>query len=76
MTDLKRNLETKINDLLTFFPFVIILGVRQCGKTTLAKILRPNWRYFDLERSRDYDFLTRDFEFFIKSNHDRLFKKS
>ncbi len=68
MTDLKRNLETKINDLLTFFPVVIILGVRQCGKTTLAKILRPNWRYFDLERSRDYDFLTRDFEFFIKEH--------
>jgi predicted AAA+ superfamily ATPase len=66
MTDQKRNLEPKINDLLVYFPVVIILGVRQCGKTTLAKMLRPDWQYFDLERSRDFDLITRDFEFFIK----------
>ena len=66
MTDQKRNLETKISDFLSYFPVVIILGVRQCGKTTLAKMLRPDWHYFDLERSRDYDFVTRDFEFFVK----------
>jgi len=68
MTDKKRNLETKINDLLVYFPVVTILGVRQCGKTTLAKLLRPDWQYFDLERSRDFDFITRDFEFFIKEH--------
>lgn len=62
----KRNLGKKINELLIFFPVVIILGVRQCGKTTLAKMLRPNWHYFDLERSRDFDFVTRDFDFYIK----------
>jgi hypothetical protein len=68
MTDEKRNIGGKINDLLVFFPVVIILGVRQCGKTTLAKMLRPNWHYFDLERSRDFDFVTRDFDFFIKEH--------
>ena len=68
MTDQKRNLETKIKELLVYFPVVIILGVRQCGKTTLAKMLRPDWQYFDLERSRDFDFVTRDFEFFIKEH--------
>jgi uncharacterized protein len=68
MTDLKRNLGKKINELLDYFPVVIILGVRQCGKTTLAKMLRPDWQYFDLERSRDFDFVTRDFEFFIKEH--------
>ena len=68
MTDKKRNLETKINNLMVYFPVVIILGVRQCGKTTLAKLLRPNWEYFDLERGRDFDFVTRDFEFFIKEH--------
>jgi len=66
MNDKKRNLEKKINELLIFFPVVIILGVRQCGKTTLARMLRPNWHYFDLERSRDFDFVTRDFDFYIK----------
>jgi len=68
MTDQKRNLETKINDLLVYFPVATILGVRQCGKTTLAKLLRPDWQYFDLERSRDFEFITRDFEFFIKEH--------
>lgn len=68
MTDKKRNMGGKINGLLIFFPVVMILGVRQCGKTTLAKMLRPNWHYFDLERSRDFDFVTRDFDFFIKEH--------
>jgi len=68
MTDKKRHLETKINNLLDYFPVVIILGARQCGKTTLAKMLRPDWQYFDLERGRDFEFITRDFEFFIKEH--------
>jgi predicted AAA+ superfamily ATPase len=68
MTVHKRNLERKINNLMAYFPVAIILGVRQCGKTTLAKLLRPDWQYFDLERSRDFDFVTRDFEFFIKEH--------
>jgi len=66
MTDKPRNIEKKINELLGFFPVVIILGVRQCGKTTLAKMLRPKWRYFDLERGKDFDLVTSDFDFFVK----------
>ncbi len=68
MNDKKRHLETKIKRLLDYFPVVIILGARQCGKTTLAKMLKPDWHYFDLERARDFDFVTRDFEFFIKEH--------
>jgi len=26
----------------------------QVGKTTLAKMCRPDWRYFDLERGSDF----------------------
>jgi len=63
-----RNIKNKLNTLLDFFPVVIILGVRQCGKTTLARMLRPEWIYFDLERYQDYEFISRDFEFFIKEN--------
>jgi len=68
MADQRRNIEDKVNELLNFFPVVIILGVRQCGKTTLARMLRPEWRYFDLERSRDLDFISRDFDFFVKEH--------
>ena len=66
MAIIRRNLETKLNELLKYFPIVIILGVRQCGKTTLAKLLRPDWKYFDLERGRDIELITRDVEFFFK----------
>jgi len=59
---------SKIDSLLRYFPIVIILGVRQCGKTTLSRILRQEWRYFDLERARDYDVVTRDLDFFFKEH--------
>ncbi|MCU0290048.1 MAG: ATP-binding protein [Acidobacteria bacterium] len=72
MTGIKRNLEEKINKLLTFFPAVIILGVRQCGKTTLAKQLKPNWKYFDMEKASDFDLVTRDFDFFFRENPEKL----
>ena len=68
MTLVDRNLENKINKLLEFFSAVIILGVRQGGKTTLAKKIRPDWNYFDLEKGMDYDRITRDFDFFFKEN--------
>jgi len=68
MTLVDRNLENKINKLLEFFPAVIILGVRQGGQTTLAKKIRSDWNYFDLEKGLDYDRITRDFDFFFKEN--------
>lgn len=66
MTYLKRNLENKINELLNIFPTVLILGARQTGKTTLAKTCRPHWKYFDLEKGSDYDYITTDFDFFFR----------
>ncbi len=71
MTDIKRNLGNKIDKLLGLFPAVIILGVRQGGKTTLAKRVRPEWNYFDLEKGSDYDRVTGDFDFFFKENPSR-----
>ncbi|MCD6430581.1 MAG: ATP-binding protein [Deltaproteobacteria bacterium] len=68
MTGLERNIESRVNDLLEFFPIVIILGVRQCGKTTMVKKLKPKWRYFDLERAKDFDFISRDLDFFLKEH--------
>ncbi len=66
MTDLERNLERKINDLLGIFPVVLILGARQVGKTTLAQHCRPQWKYFDLEKGSDFDFISHDFDFFFR----------
>lgn len=65
MTGVERNLNDKLNRLLKIFPVVMLVGARQTGKTTLAQMSRPNWDYFDLEKSSDYDFITRDFDFFF-----------
>jgi len=65
MADLKRNEIVKLNQLLNIFPVVLILGVRQCGKTTLSMQARPTWKYFDLENIADYDFITGDINFFF-----------
>ena len=40
-----------IQNRLKRFPAVVILGPRQCGKTTLAKMLRGV--YFDMEDPAD-----------------------
>ncbi len=72
MLDLKRHVEAYADALLTQFPILIILGVRQCGKTTLAKRLRPDWRYFDLENGRDFDFITQDYGFFFKEHPEHI----
>jgi len=31
-------------------------------------MLKPDWRYFDLEKGSDFDFITRDFDFFFQQN--------
>lgn len=72
MSELKRNITSKCLKLLESFPVILITGVRQCGKTTLSKQLRPDWRYLDLERAKDYDLITRDFDFFFKQNSEHL----
>ncbi len=66
MTDLKRHCAQKIKTLLRHFPAVVVLGVRQCGKTYLSRAIRPQWKYFDLQNSKDRDFIKRDFDFFFQ----------
>ena len=54
------------------FPVVVLLGARQCGKTTLAKMLGKDWKYFDLENGSDFDFITRDYDFFFQEYPERI----
>ena len=58
--DKKRIIEKKINQLLAMFPVVAIVGPRQCGKSTLVKQLRPDWKYYDLESPDDYQLISSD----------------
>lgn len=64
----KRNIFNLADKLLADFPVIAIIGTRQCGKTTLCKQLRSNWKYIDLENPRDYDYLTTDPLMFFEQN--------
>lgn len=55
-----RNQAKVIEKLLEIFPVVAILGARQTGKTTLARQIRPNWRYYDLEQLQHFDLISQD----------------
>jgi len=72
MSDLNRNISYKIEQLLQLFPAVIIIGTRQCGKTSLAKKLRSNWEYIDLESSQTFDRVSNDISFFFKEHPANL----
>jgi len=51
-----RNKQTEIKKLLKHFPAVAIVGPRQCGKSTLAKLIAKNYKdsiYIDLENPDD-----------------------
>lgn len=63
---MKRNLATKIESLLAQFPIVAIIGARQVGKTTLAKLLRPQWHCVDLQKPSVQDRILPDPEMFFK----------
>lgn len=58
-----------IQELLTFFPAVGLVGPRQVGKTTLVKALAATWPqesvYFDLELPSTYQQLTQHPEWFL-----------
>lgn len=58
--DKKRYIKNKVARLLKMFPAVAVIGARQCGKSTLVKNLRPEWKYYDLENTNDYQLITSD----------------
>lgn len=72
MTYKTRNLYSKCQKLLNWFPAIVILGARQVGKTTLAKELGKKWAYFDLEQPKDLDRLSYDPKFFFEENPDSI----
>jgi len=70
-----RQIQSDIEQALTHFPAVAILGPRQVGKTTLARVianqLETNAVFLDLERSADLAKLA-DPELFLEAHQDRL----
>ena len=68
LQSMKRMYEALLKGHLAAFPCVVILGPRQCGKTTLLDTLGADWRRFDLERQSDYQVVSRDPDLFLRLN--------
>ncbi|MEM7589211.1 MAG: ATP-binding protein [Myxococcota bacterium] len=66
MTGLRRHMESKIARLLKQFPVVCVVGARQCGKTTLARRVQPDWTYVDLEDPATSERVQHDARFFLQ----------
>jgi len=70
--DKKRVIRDKVDTLLEMFPVVAIVGSRQCGKSTFVKNLRPDWKYYDLESSDDYQLISSNPVAFFTINHSHI----
>lgn len=62
---MRRSAQTLLQEYLTLFPCVAIVGPRQCGKTTLLASLNAPWRVFDLERGSDFQAVSDDPDLFL-----------
>lgn len=71
---IQRNLYSSIKQYLTIFPVVVVLGPRQCGKSTLIKNLGKelgNVMYLDLQKDADLNKLF-SASLFFESNRDKI----
>lgn len=66
MQGMKRIYQKTLFELLEFFPCVAVVGVRQCGKTTLVQQLPAEWQLFDLEKASDFEVISRDPDLFLR----------
>lgn len=55
-----RNAEIKVKSMAEKFPVLVFTGPRQSGKTTLAKMSFPSYRYVSLENPQNLDFALSD----------------
>jgi predicted AAA+ superfamily ATPase len=53
-------------------PAVVVMGPRQCGKSTLVRQHFPEWRHVDLERPADLEALRADIEGFFEAYPGRV----
>ena len=68
MLYVRRAQEDRFRYLLKTFPAVLLLGPRQCGKSTLARKALPDWSFFDLERPADMSQVEADLEGFLEAH--------
>jgi predicted AAA+ superfamily ATPase len=64
---IKREIAPKVSEALGQFPVVAVVGPRQSGKTTLCKMLRPDFTYVNLEDLSQRDFAKNDPKGFLET---------
>ena len=68
---INRDLSNEFLRLSELFPVVTLVGPRQSGKTTLCKMLFPDFLYFNLEDVRNREMIAPDaFDFFLRQNQN------
>lgn len=65
MQNTKREIEPELKRCAEYFPVVTILGPRQSGKTTLAKMFFPSYQYVNLENSEIFELAQNDINEFL-----------
>lgn len=68
MKYIQRQQADRLRFLLRSFPAVLLVGPRQCGKSTLAAHALPDWTRLDLERPADLAALETDLEGFFDAH--------
>ncbi len=68
MDYVQRDLKAKFALYLKTFPVVMIIGPRQCGKSTFVRHELPEYLHFDLERPSDHRQVTTDIELFLREH--------
>jgi len=73
-TYIKRRLESEIYKRMSIFPAVLILGSRQCGKSTLVKMItaeREDYRCLDLQNIADLNKISEP-QLFFEANKEKV----
>lgn len=69
---MERIFSDEFTEFLQYFPCIGIIGARQCGKTTLAKLVGQGWSYFDMEKIADRTLVARDPDQFLALHPHRI----
>lgn len=62
-----RQLTGRIDEMLGKYPIVSLMGPRQAGKTTLARMVRPDYQYVTLENISTRQFAQQDPKGFLET---------
>ena len=61
-----RALQPHILNVISQFPVLSITGPRQSGKTTLCKMLFPDYDYYNLETDQDFELISQNTHDFLR----------